>query len=80
MIDLFSAGSAYDCTMPGVVNNEADCQKFWLCKENPEGSRILEVRLTTENLKIYEIYLSCFKQLELSDGFQNLIFLNFVVA
>ena len=40
---FFSAGSAYDCELPGVVGNEADCQKFWLCKETPEGSRVLEV-------------------------------------
>jgi len=37
-----SAGSAYDCPAPGFVKYEADCQKFWLCKENPEGSKILE--------------------------------------
>ena len=47
----FSAGSAYDCKMPGVVSNEADCQKFWLCKENPEGSRILEVSLIHKDIK-----------------------------
>ena len=47
----FSAGSAYDCKMPGVVSNEADCQKFWLCKENPEGSRILEVSLIYKDIK-----------------------------
>jgi hypothetical protein len=28
--------------MPGIEEYEPDCQKFWLCKENPEGSRILE--------------------------------------
>jgi len=37
-----AAGSPYECGMPGIVEYEPDCQKFWLCKENPEGSRILE--------------------------------------
>jgi len=35
-------GSPYSCKMPGIVEYEPDCQKFWLCKENPEGSRVLE--------------------------------------
>jgi len=37
-----AAGSAYECEMPGIVQYKPDCQKFWLCKENPEASRILE--------------------------------------
>jgi len=37
-----SANSEYECLEPGVVRYEPDCQKFWLCKEKPEGSRILE--------------------------------------
>merc|ERR1719312_26683 len=37
-----SANSEYKCSEPGVVKYDADCQKFWLCKERPEGSHILE--------------------------------------
>jgi len=40
-----SAGSPYSCTEPGIVEYKADCQKFWLCKEKPEGSKILEALL-----------------------------------
>ena len=43
--ELFRAGSAYECEMPGIVQYKPDCQKFWLCKENPEASRILEVSM-----------------------------------
>jgi len=37
-----SPNSEYACVEPGIVKYEPDCQKFWLCKEKPEGSRILE--------------------------------------
>ena len=39
-----SAGSVYQCAEPGIVKHETDCQRFWLCKERPEGSRMLEVK------------------------------------
>lgn len=37
-----SENSPYSCTAPGVVNYDADCQKFWLCKEEPAGSMVLQ--------------------------------------
>ena len=38
-----AAGSVFDCEAPGIVSDETNCNKFWLCKENPEQSGILEV-------------------------------------
>ena len=29
---------------PGIVASSEDCRKFWLCKEEEDGSRVLEVR------------------------------------
>ena len=31
------------CASPGIVASKEDCRKFWLCKEEEEGSRVLEV-------------------------------------
>ena len=31
------------CSSPGIVASSEDCRKFWLCKEDEEGSRVLEV-------------------------------------
>ena len=36
-------GSALQCTKPEIVNDEDNCNKFWLCKEEPAGSGELEV-------------------------------------
>ena len=33
------------CTSPGIVASSEDCRKFWLCKEEEEDSRVLEVRI-----------------------------------
>ena len=33
------------CASPGIVASSEDCRKFWLCKEEEEGSRVLEVRI-----------------------------------
>ena len=33
------------CTSPGIVASSEDCRKFWLCKEEEENSRVLEVRI-----------------------------------
>ena len=37
------AGSVYQCQVPGINSDQNNCNKFWLCKENPEGSGILQV-------------------------------------
>ena len=36
-------GAPFQCSAPGVVASSEDCRKFWLCKEQEEGSRVLEV-------------------------------------
>jgi len=36
------AGSVYQCQVPGINSDQNNCNKFWLCKENPEGSGILQ--------------------------------------
>ena len=36
-------GSAFQCSKPEIVNDEDNCNKFWLCKEVPEGSGVLQV-------------------------------------
>ena len=33
------------CASPGIVASSEDCRKFWLCKEEEEGNRVLEVKL-----------------------------------
>jgi len=38
-------GSVYQCEMPGIVDDEKNCNKFWLCKEQGEGSGVLEALL-----------------------------------
>jgi hypothetical protein len=40
---LPSDGSVYKCEEPGVVDDQEHCNKFWLCKEETEGSGVLEV-------------------------------------
>jgi len=37
-----ATGSIFDCESPGIVSDENNCNKFWLCKENPDESGILE--------------------------------------
>jgi len=37
-----SSESVYQCKVPGVVDDEEHCNKFWLCKEESEGSGILQ--------------------------------------
>ena len=49
-------GSVLQCTKPEIVNDEDNCNKFWLCKEVPEGSGVLQVKIST----IFE-YLSVCK-------------------
>ena len=44
-----AAGSVYQCEMPGIVDDEKNCNKFWLCKEQGEGSGVLEVSLTNSS-------------------------------
>ena len=34
----------HQCMSPGIVASSEDCRKFWLCKEEEDGSRVLEVR------------------------------------
>ena len=36
-------GSAFQCSKPGILNDEDNCNKFWLCKEVPKGSGELQV-------------------------------------
>merc|ERR1711988_1159195 len=37
-----AAGSHFQCEKPGIVSDEENCNKFWLCKEESEGSGVLE--------------------------------------
>merc|ERR1711963_481887 len=37
-----SEDSVYQCEKPGVFDDEENCNKFWLCKEEVEGEGILE--------------------------------------
>merc|ERR1711892_810450 len=37
-----SDNSVFKCEEPGVVDDQEHCNKFWLCKQEPEGSRVLE--------------------------------------
>ena len=45
-------GSALQCTKPEIVSNEDNCNKFWLCKEVPEGSGVLQVGSAAQYLNI----------------------------
>ena len=38
-----AAGSAYQCSGPGIFNDKDNCNKFWLCKEEPADSGVLQV-------------------------------------
>jgi len=38
-------GAAFQCTAPGILNDEEHCNKFWLCKEEPAGSGELQALL-----------------------------------
>jgi len=40
-----SEDSVYQCEKPGVFDDEENCNKFWLCKEEVEGEGILEALL-----------------------------------
>ena len=53
-------GSFYQCEMPGIADDEKNCNKFWLCKEQTEGSGVLEVSRICPiiNLKIMMIFSS----------------------
>ena len=33
----------FQCSEPGIVSDDNNCNKFWLCKEETEGSGVLEV-------------------------------------
>jgi len=35
-------GSHFQCEKPGFNSDEGNCDKFWLCKEETEGSGVLE--------------------------------------
>jgi len=37
-----SPTNVFDCSAPGISGNDNDCHKFWLCKERPTGSKVLE--------------------------------------
>ena len=37
-------GSHFQCEKPGFNSDEGNCDKFWLCKEETEGSGVLEVK------------------------------------
>ena len=39
-------GSPIQCEAPGILSDEMNCNKFWLCKEETEGSGVLEVGKT----------------------------------
>ena len=39
-------GSAFQCAKPEIVTDEDNCNKFWLCKEVPEGSGVLQVNIS----------------------------------
>ena len=36
-------GSPFQCEVPGPARDDGHCNKFWLCKEETEGSQVLEV-------------------------------------
>ena len=38
--------SAFECAKPEIVTDEDNCNKFWLCKEVPEGSGVLQVNIS----------------------------------
>ena len=48
-------GSAFQCAKPEIVNDEDNCNKFWLCKEVPEGSGVLQVKISP----IFEYISDC---------------------
>ena len=48
-------GSAFQCAKPEIVNDEDNCNKFWLCKEVPEGSGVLQVKMST----LFEYFSDC---------------------
>ena len=48
-------GSAFQCAKPEIVNDEDNCNKFWLCKEVPEGSGVLQVKISP----IFEYFSDC---------------------
>ena len=53
-----AAGSAYQCSGPGIYNDEDNCNKFWLCKEEPADSGVLQVdRYIHTNEIIFPVFI-----------------------
>ena len=53
-----AAGSAYQCSGPGIFNDEDNCNKFWLCKEEPADSGVLQVdRYIHTNEIIFPVFI-----------------------
>ena len=47
-----SESSIYECEQPVIFDDEEHCNKFWLCKEETEGSGVLEVRKIQSRSKL----------------------------
>lgn len=53
-----AAGSAYQCSGPGIFNDEDNCNKFWLCKEEPADTGVLQVdRYIHTNEIIFPVFI-----------------------
>ena len=44
--------------------SKEDCRKFWLCKEEEEGSRVLEVIWVVVNLRVMRMVVMISKEEE----------------
>jgi hypothetical protein len=53
---------------PGIVASSEDCRKFWLCKEEEDGSRVLESLLyrCPPGYLFSTVIVRCAKQEEVS--------------
>jgi len=61
-------GSPFQCASPGIVASSEDCRKFWLCKEEEEGNRVLESLLyrCPPGYLFSTVIVRCAKQEEVS--------------
>ena len=51
-------GSAFQCAKPEIVNDEDNCNKFWLCKEEPADTGVLQVdRYIHTNEIIFPVFI-----------------------
>lgn len=47
-----AAGSPFQCSEPGPAKDSDHCNKFWLCREQTEGSGVLEVRAERKSITL----------------------------